>query len=113
MTSAARTRRQDAGGRAHHDLARASRQRNVEVLGRHGLGLENNRDISLQPFEQQGAANSPSRNRPTHVTLPLARLDGRSVQSASATSGRLHRGLAAAQDFWTVDMGPRLPGEGL
>lgn len=99
--------------RAHHDLTRTSRQRNIKVLGCHGLWLEHDGHIGLQPFEQQGTADGSSCNRPTHVALPLARYKGCCVQGACATSGGLQRSLTAAQDFGTVNMGPRLPGERL
>lgn len=78
-------------GRARHDLARAAHQRNIPVCGRHGPRRENNRRIGITSFEQQGAANGLSRNRPAHVNSMIAHLECCRVQSAGATRG----GLAA------------------
>ena len=109
--STACARLQCAGRRAHDNLARTSCQRNIQVLSRHGLRLEHDRHIGFEPFKQKGAANGPSRNRPAHVTLTLSRLKCCSVQCTRAASGYLHCSLTAAQNFRTVYMGTRLPGE--
>lgn len=111
--STACARRQCASGRAHNNLARTTCQRNIEVLGCHGLRLEHDRHIGFESFKQKRTANGPSRNRPAHVALTFARLECCSVQCAGATSGYLHRSLTAAKNLGAVYVGTRLPGESL